>query len=81
MLFAVHLVLCSTSDPLGSLLFCLFVLGGCPVCLCSVRRSNTSFCREDVWVHVPFVLVQLVVVVLVLLSLSPPLAAPVDHLC
>ena len=79
MLFVSLLMLCSTSDPLGSLVFCLFVLGGCLVFLCFVRMLDTSFCMEGVSVHVLFVLVLLVVVVLVLL-LSLLLVAPLDHL-
>ena len=80
MLFAFLLVLCSTSDPLGSLVFCLFALGGCPVFLCFVRMLDTSFCREGVWARVLFFLVLLVVVVLTLLLLSWLLVAPLAHL-
>ena len=80
MLFVSLLMLCSTSDPLGSLVFCLFALGGCLVFLCFVRILDTSFCREGVSVHVLFVLVLLVVVVLELLLLSLLLVAPLDHL-
>ena len=49
MLSASLLRLCSTSDPLGSLVFCLFALDGCPVFLCFVHMLDTSFCREGVW--------------------------------
>ena len=74
------LLLCSTSDPLGSLVFCLFVLGGCPAFLCFVRRLDTSFCKEGVWARVLFFLVLLVVVVLALLLLAWLLVAPLAHL-
>ena len=80
MLSASLLRLCSTSDPLGSLVFCLFALGGCPVSLCFVRTLDTSFCREGVSVHVLFFLLLLVVVVLALLLLSWLLVAPLAHL-
>ena len=80
MLFAFLLLLCSTSDPLGSLVFCLFVLGGFPAFLCFVRRLDTSFCKEGVWARVLFFLVLLVVVVLALLLLSWLLVAPLAHL-